>query len=60
MPRSCVNNPDNFCYVCVEVTFASQKRNITALVKRHTTITLVAKLEIRTKVGLHSIVVTHV
>ncbi|XP_029451745.1 zinc finger protein 544-like isoform X3 [Rhinatrema bivittatum] len=34
MPRTCVNNADNFCYVCGEVTFASQKRSITALVKR--------------------------
>ena len=55
-----MNNPDNFCYVCGDVMFASQKRKITAVVKRHTTVTLVAKLEIRTKVEFHIIVVTHV
>jgi len=34
MPRTCVNNADNFCYVCGEVTFASQKRSITTMVKK--------------------------
>ena len=34
MPRTCVNNADNFCYICGEVTFASQKRSITAMVKK--------------------------
>jgi len=34
MPRTCVNSPDNFCYVCGEVTFSSQKRTITAIVKK--------------------------
>ena len=34
IPRNCVKNPDNFCYVRGEVTFASQKRNITAVVKK--------------------------
>jgi len=34
MPRTCVNSPDNFCYVCGEVTFSSQKRTITAMVKK--------------------------
>ena len=34
MPRNCVNNPDNSCYVCGEVMFASQKRKITAVVKK--------------------------
>ena len=34
MPRNCVNNQDNFCYICGEATFASQKRNITAVVKK--------------------------
>ena len=33
MPRNCVNSPDSFCYICGEVTFASEKRNITAVVK---------------------------
>ena len=60
IPRICVNNPDKFCYICGAVTFASQKRKITAVVNRHTTFILVAKLEIKTKVGLHIIVVTHV
>ena len=35
MPRNCVNNPyNNPCYVRVDVTFASHKRNITAVVKK--------------------------
>ena len=34
MPQNCVNNPHNFCYVCGELVFASQKRNITAVVKK--------------------------
>lgn len=34
MSRKCVNNPDHFCYVCGEVTFASQKRSITPLIKK--------------------------
>lgn len=33
MPRKCVNSVDNFCYVCGEVTFASQKRELTPLIK---------------------------
>ena len=34
IPRICVNNPDKFCYICGAVTFASQKRKITAVVKK--------------------------
>ena len=34
MPRICVNNPDKFCYICGAVTFASQKRKVTAVVKK--------------------------
>ncbi|XP_076031864.1 uncharacterized protein LOC143019766 [Oratosquilla oratoria] len=34
MPRTCVNKADNFCYICGEVTFASQKRRITAMVRK--------------------------
>jgi hypothetical protein len=34
MPRDCVNSADNFCYICVEVTFARQRKTITAIVKR--------------------------
>ena len=59
MPRNCGNNLYNFCYVYGQMTFALQKRNITAVVKKayhH----YFATLEIRTKVGLHTIVVTHV
>ena len=59
MPRICVNNPDNFCYICGQVTCASQKRKITAVVKKHSTIILVAKLEFKTKVGLYNIVTKH-
>jgi len=34
MRRTCVNSPDNFCYVCGKVTLSSQKRTITAMVKK--------------------------
>ena len=34
MPRNCVNNPDDSRHVCGEVMFASQKRKITAVVKK--------------------------
>ena len=30
--RTCVRHPDNFCYVCDELTFKSQRRNFTPLV----------------------------
>lgn len=34
MPRKCVNHPDNFCYVCGELTFKSQRRCFTPLVRK--------------------------
>lgn len=34
MPRSCLNNSDNFCYICGEVTLKSQRRSISQLVKK--------------------------
>lgn len=34
MPRYCVNKPDNFCYICGEVTFASQKCGISPIIKK--------------------------
>lgn len=34
MPRTCVNSANNFCYICGEVTFLSQKRNITKVIKK--------------------------
>lgn len=34
MPRSCINQPDSFCYICGEVTLKSQRRNITPLIKK--------------------------
>lgn len=33
MSRKCVNNPNNFCYVCGKITFASQKCTITPTIK---------------------------
>ena len=29
-----MNSADNFCYICGEVTFVSQKRNMTAVIKK--------------------------
>jgi len=34
MSRKCTNNPDNFCYICGEVTFASRKFSITPTIKK--------------------------
>ena len=34
MPRSCVNSSDNFCYVCGEVTFLSQKHTLTLVIQK--------------------------
>jgi hypothetical protein len=34
MPRNCLNQPDNFCYVCGELTFKSQRGNFTLLFKK--------------------------
>lgn len=33
MPSECVNNVDNFCYICREITFASRKRALTSVIK---------------------------
>lgn len=29
MERKCINHPNNFCYICGELTFKSQRRNFT-------------------------------
>ena len=34
MSRKCLNNPDNFYYICEEVTFASRKCSITPTTKK--------------------------
>ena len=34
MPHKCVNEADNFCYICSKINFASQKCNITAPVRK--------------------------
>jgi hypothetical protein len=34
MLRRCLNHPDSFCYVCGELTFKSQGRNFTPLIKK--------------------------
>ena len=43
MSRKCVNNPDNFCYIHREVTFASRKCSITPTPKN---ILLVFRLKV--------------
>lgn len=35
MPRKCVNHVDSFCYICGELTFKSQRRHLTPLVKKY-------------------------
>ena len=34
MHRHCINNVDNFCYICGELTFASQKGPLTSMIKK--------------------------
>lgn len=34
MQRKCINHHNSFCYVCGELTFKSQRRNLTELVKQ--------------------------
>ena len=34
VPRKCINSPDVFCYICGEVTFKSQRRGFTLLIKK--------------------------
>jgi len=34
MPRKCVNHPDNFCYICGDLTFKDQRRNLTPVVTK--------------------------
>jgi len=34
MPRNCVDSADNFHYICGELTFARQRKAITAIVKK--------------------------
>ena len=34
MPRRCINNANNFCYICGKVTFAAQKKTISPIVRK--------------------------
>ena len=34
MPTRCLNKPDNFCYICGQITFAQQKHKITSLIEK--------------------------
>ena len=34
VPRKCVNSSDAFCYMCGKVTFKSQRRSFTSLIKK--------------------------
>jgi len=34
MPRNCVNNPNNFCYICRAVTYSTRKLPLTPMVKK--------------------------
>jgi hypothetical protein len=51
MPRKCVNYPDNFCYVCGDLTFKDQRRSLTLLVKNVMNYTLAVKWGIRIRTG---------
>ena len=58
MPRNCVNSPDNFCYICKEVTFSTRKLPLTPMVKKLMNAISVAKSETKTKNGLLMYVVS--
>ena len=60
MQRKCVNSSDAFCYICNEVTFKSQRRSFTPLIRNATNIISAAKWVIMTRVGLPIFVVWHV
>jgi len=32
--RQCKNDPNRFCYICGELTFAKEKRSITGHIKK--------------------------
>ena len=34
MPRTCVNHPNNFCYICGDVTLKSQRKPINSVVRK--------------------------
>ena len=34
MPRNCVNQADNFCYICGEITSTEQRRVISAIIRK--------------------------
>ena len=34
MSRKCINDPDKFCYICGNITFKTQRRNLTPLVTK--------------------------
>ena len=34
MPRKCLNAADNFCYICDQVTFKSQKLRFTRIIMK--------------------------
>jgi len=58
MPLNCVNNSDNFCYICGEVTFSTRKLALTPMVKKLMNAISVAKSETKTKNGLLMYVVS--
>lgn len=35
MPRTCLNQPESFCYFCGEVIFKSQRSHFTLLIKKY-------------------------
>jgi len=50
MTKNCVNHPDNFCYVCSELTFKSQRRNFTPLINVCYELNLECKLDEQNKI----------
>ena len=59
MPRNCVNNPENFCCICGEVTFFNTKTPINSDGEKKLMDAIsVAKSETKTKNGLLMYVVS--
>ena len=52
--QKCVNNPNNVCYICREVTFASRKCSITPIIKKGIFLYFGCKVGDQNKNGHHT------
>ena len=52
--RGCVNDPDNFCYICNRFTRKKDRRNVTSLIKNAYYAYFGVKLGTKTRHGPHT------